>query len=319
MKIISTFLFARPYERDVLLAKFYSEYEYIDEFIGIECAYDLHGNPKDICLNSILEHDDFSPFKNKITVLSSETSLYPVNNPYSESNNLICEFNSRAYCWDYVKAKFSDNDWLLMEDADEMFDFSNPIRRDILLNYFNSYNEGIQIFNTRYWWDFDNLSVYEKYIPCHKVGALKERERPFDHRNRHCKMIKPDISCAFEYSHCFPREGNWIKVTTSAHDKYKWETMENAYKYNTWHKEPARGEALQYPLDFFETIELTEKNSPNFVLENIDKLKVNTVDINYAANRKGNFGLPHPHPLEQYDLLGGSRINKQYHYYRRSK
>lgn len=317
-KIISTFLYARKYEHQVLKAKLNCEYEIVDEFIGIESAFDLHGNPKPLCLNEVISHSDFDPFRDKLTILSCKKNLYP-SGPYDEQNNLLCEFNSRAYCWDYIKSKYNDDDWVLMQDADEMLDFSHSQRRQILMDYFNNYQEGIQIFNQRMWWDWDNIAIYQKFIPCHKIGALKERERPFDHRNRHCKMLNPDIVCAFEYSHCFDSPSNWVKVTTSAHDKYTEEVMNNAYRYNTWHKSPQRNEHLQYPLDFFETIELNESNSPKFVLDNIAKLKVNTIDPAYAENRVCYLNLPYPHPLEQHGLLNGNKIQRSYHYFRRNK
>ncbi len=105
---------------------------------------------------------------------------------------------------------------LLLQDADEMLDFSNPKRRDLLLNEFKSSRGSIQFFNTRFWWDFDNFSNYDKYIPCHQVGKL--RERGFQHRNRECKTINLPEICGFEYSHCFPKNGNWKKVNSASHD-----------------------------------------------------------------------------------------------------
>ena len=312
MKIVSTFLFARAYEVNVLLCKLHSEYEWVGEFIGIESKYDTHGNYKGLTLNKVLEGKEFEPFLDKITVLSNVESFY--SGDYDEQNNLLCEFNSRAYCWDYVKGKYSDNDWLLLEDADEMLDFSNPQRRDILLDIFKKESGSIQIPQQRMWWDFDNLSLYEKYEPCHQVGKLKEIEHPFHHRNKNCKTVHTPTFCAYEYSHCFSRDENWIKVTTSAHDKYQKSTMDSAYSLNTFHKEPNRGERLSYPHDFFETIELTQENSPKFVLDNIEKLRVSTIDPNYGENRKITFNC-HPHPCFQYNLLKGNKIKNDYFSY----
>lgn len=318
-KIISTFLFSEPSEKNLILCKFHSEYEIVEEFIGIESHYTTRGKYKGAFLNEVLQHEDFAPFRDKITVLTNENSFYPVGVEYSEQNNLLSEFCSRAYCWDYVSSKYDDSTWLTLCDADELLDFSHPKRRDILLDIFEKNDGGIDIPCIRYWWDFDNYSHYEKYTPCHTIGHLRSLEKPFHNRNWHTKRVTPEICVSYEYSHCMSAAGNWSKVNKAAHDKYTEEVMNNAYKYNTWHKEPARGERLNYPYDFFETIELNETNAPQFVLENLDKLKVNTIDPAYAENRFRDLGLSYPHPLEQCGLLGANRIRRSYHYYRRNK
>ena len=315
-KIISIFLFARSYERQVLLAKLHSEYEFVTEFIGIESSYDTHGNYKGVFLEEVLKGEEFKPFLDKITVLSNPDNFYPAGAAYDEQNNLLAEFNSRAYCWPYIQNKYQDDDWLLLEDCDELLDFSNPQRRDILLDIFKKESGSIQIKQDRFWWDFDNFSLYEKYEPCHQVGKLKEMDHPFHHRNRNCKTVHTPIICAFEYSHCFSQDENWIKVTTSAHDKYQESTMESAYLFNCFHREPRRSERLSYPLDFFETIELTPENSPKFVLDNIDRLRVDTIDPAYSMNRKISLNC-HPHPIMQHNLLRGNKIRDDRNYYKR--
>lgn len=316
-KIVSTSLVAREYEKDVLLCKLYSEYLCVDEFIFIESAYDTHGNFKGLVLEKILQQDQFKPFLDKITILSNEKSFYPTGAIYNEQNNLLCEFNSRAHCWQYIQQKYDDDTWVIAEDADEMLDFSDSHRRDILLKGFRENNKGIQWQNLRYFWDFDNLNLDpDKYIPCHKVGFLKELEHPFHHRNYFCTRMEPSLVCGVEYSHCFFTRDNWIKVNTSAHDKYQEETMERAYQYNTFHSEPQRGEKLRYPLDFFENVVLDESNSTKFVRDNLSSLRVNTVNPAYATNRVNLLGI-NPHPCEQSNKMRGCFISKNSHYYRK--
>ncbi len=315
MKIVSSFLYAREYESRVLLAKLHSEYEYISEFVAIESAYDTHGNWKGLCLEKVLQGEEFKPFLDKITVLSNENSFYP-DGPYDEQNNLLCEFTSRAYAWPYIKSKYENSDWILTEDADELIDMSNPKRRDILLDIFKKESGSIEIPQMRMWWDWDNWANYTKNEPCHQVGKLKETEHPFHHRNRNCKTIHTPIWTAFENSHCFSAPENWIKVTTSAHDKYQQSTMEAAYRLNVFHREVNRNEYLRYPVDFFETIDLDENNSTKFILDNIEKLKTNTINPNYAENRKIELNI-HPHPCLQHNLLRGNKIRDDRNYFKR--
>jgi hypothetical protein len=317
-KLVSTFIYYDKHEKNVLLCKFHSEYEMVDEFIGIESAYTLWGNYKGLSLESLLKDKEFKPFLDKITVLSSHESLYPQGVVHNEQNNLLCEFRLRGYCWDYIRNKYNDNDWIFLEDADEMLDFSNPKKRDILLDGFKKHTKGIQWQNLRWWWDFDNLNLNpDKYIPCHKIGQLKELERPFHNRNYFCTRLEPEIVCGVEFTYCFPRDGNWKKLTSGAHDKYREESLDKAYVYNMWHRESQRGESIQYPLDFFETMELTPENSTKFVMDNLERLKINAIDPNYAENRKTVFNC-NPHPCLQHNLLRGNKIRNDRNYYKRN-
>lgn len=316
MKIIDTFLFSQPHEKDVLLAKLHAEYEHVDEIIGLESDYDFRGNYKGLHLQKVLEDNAFKPFIDKISVISQLGSTLG-NRDKNEKNYFQAEFASRALCWDYVKSKYSDEDWLIMSDVDEMLDFSNPRRRDILLDGFKDSGPGIQWQNLKFWWDFDNLNLNpDKYIPCHKIGALKERENPFHHRNNHCKRLEPTLAVGIEYAYCFTREGNWNKVNTFAHDKYQEQTMNSAYLFNTWHKEASRGEYINNALDFFETIQLDETNATQFVLDNLNQLKVNTIDKDYSKNRVDLLGVP-PHPCRIHNLMRGFKIGKEYDYLRK--
>lgn len=311
-------MFSNVYESDVLLCKLHAEYEFVHEFIGIQSAYTTRSQYKGLFLEEVLKDEKFKPFLDKITALSSKESLYPKNVPYDEQNNLICEFESRKYCWKYIQNKYQDCDWVFLEDCDEMLCFDNPKKRDILLEGFKKHNKGIQWQNYKYWWDYNNLNLNpDKYIPCHTVGHLKELEKPFYNRNYFCTRMEPNLVCGVEFSHCFHRSGNWEKVSTAAHDNYQEKTMENAYLYNTWHCEELRGEKLRYPLDFFETIDLDENNSTKFVLDNLETLKVNTIDPNYAENRKIAFNC-HPHPIMAHNLLRGNKIRDDRNYYKRN-
>ena len=315
MKIVDSFLFSQPHERDLLLAKLHAEYEHVDEFIGLESAYDFRGNYKGLHLDEVLRHIDFDFFKDKIMVISRETSLFPEGMEKKETNYFLSEFASRALCWDYVKSKYADNDWLIMSDVDEMLDFSSPARRDILLEGFKDSSPGIQWQNLKFWYDFDNLNFNpDKYIPCHKVGALKERENPFHHRNNHCKRLEPSLVCGLEYAYCFPRDDNWKKLNTFAHDRYTTQALDFGLHANHWHKEPQRGEFLNHPTDFFETINLDESCSTTFVLDNLDQLKVNTVNPDYAEARQSMYNMEMPHPVLQHNLTRGYKINKKYFY-----
>lgn len=97
----------------------------------------------------------------------------------------------------------------------------------------------------------------------------------------------------FEYTCCFPAEDIWKKLNSFIHDGYKQEELANAIKANHWVKAAARGE---YPgqrgeEDWFETVELTEQNSPRYVRENLARLKTGIIPANYRETRRQLYGV----------------------------
>lgn len=318
MKIVDTFLYNNEYERDVLLAKLYAEYNFVNEIIGIESAYDFRGNHKGLSLKQLINKDTaFEPFCDKLTVIQNEKSPFDSGWEKIEKNYFKSEFISRGLAHQYLVEHYKDDDWVILSDVDEMLDFSNTDRRSILMDGFYNQNVDIQWQNLKFWWDFDNLNFNPyKYIPCHKLGFLKENG--YANRNDHCRKLEPALVCGLEYAYCFSEDGNWNKLNTFAHDKYKEETLDNALLLNVFHKEKLRGEQLEGPLDFFETIRLDNTNSTQYVLDNLDNLKVNTVNVEYGQERMSRFNI-YPHPCEQYNLLRGFKINRSYHYFRRSQ
>lgn len=318
-KIVDTFLYNAEYEKSVLLCKLHAEYDYVDELIALESAYDFRGNYKGLTLKELVWNDpDFDLFREKLIIVQSEDNLFEkLKCSHQERDYFKVEFDSRALAHSYLCTKYEDNDWVILSDVDEHLDFSSTDRRAILMEGFNNSTKSIQWQNYKFWWDFDNLNLDPlKYIPCHKLGFLKERG--YAHRNNDCQRLEPELVCGLEYAYCFPIEGNWNKVSTFAHDRYRLETLENALLFNTFHKESQRGEQLQSPYDFFETIEIDERNASRYVLDTLPFLKVNTVECNYGNNRISRFNI-YPHPAEQAGLLRGNRIRRDRHYYRRGK
>src|ERR1700723_3349892 len=320
MKIVDTILFAYEYEKEVLLAKFNLVADVVDKFLIIESEYTFRGQYKGFQLPLVLQDIRFNKFKEKIEHIKIEGNTFEkMKLSHTEKDYFKIEHFSRAACMDCLVANYDDNDRILITDADEAYDFADPIRRDILLKIFKENpDRGTQQHNIKMWFDFDNACLWpDKYLPSHPLKLLKNGSSTFYNKVSNCIITPTPILTCFEWAYAFKEKDNWSKVNSFAHDKYTEPSMEAAYLGNHWHRERARGEVLGRDLyDWFETIELTEENSPAYVRENLERLKVNTINLDYAAYRVQNYGVA-PHPALQYGFLGNNKIKKECNFYKR--
>jgi len=316
MKVISTFLFSEIHEQNVLWTKLSCESSGVDKWIAIESPYSFRGNPKPVNIKEILQEKRFEPFQDRINIITIQDNLFKENNlTHCEKDYFVVEKLSRAACM-WSLDNYPDDTRVLVGDVDELIDFSNEARKNEFFKICKEYDGSWQAKQMKFWWDYDNLSFYPKYMPVHTLGSLRAGKTSFAPRNDHCKTIPSENMLAFEYAYSFDLAGNFSKVSTFSHDRYNQECIEQAWLGNSWHKTQARNERLgDQAWDWFETIELNETNAPLFVLENLDKLKVNTVNPDYATYRVAN-GFP-PHPAMNMGFLMKNRIKKIYNYYKK--
>lgn len=316
MKVINTCLFSEVHEANVLEIKLQCESLCMEEWIFIQSPYDFRGQQKGTCLEELLKEDRFSPFKDRIHIITIEENLFDkVGKEYAEKGYFQVEHYSRMACADYILNKYSDDVRVSISDVDELIDFSDANRRDRFFEICRGTDKDIQLTQPKYWFNFNNFSAYPKYLPVRTIGSLRSNGWPY-FRNDHCESINEQW-LAFEYSYCYSAEGNMRKCETFSHDRYRMEHLERAFLLNTWHKRDH--EQLGQAWDFFEAIQLTEDNSPQYVLDNFDRLDTKTINPDYAEARVHHLGLHYPHPIERVSLLGNNKIDRRYHYLRRNK
>lgn len=319
MKIVDTFLISEEFEADLLYIKLINESEGVHTWVGIESNTTFRGESKPLCLENILKQDRFSPFKDRVHIISNIEPILDSSLPLVEKSFFTAEFKSRSLCFDYLKENFHNDDYIILSDVDESFDFSRPDRRDLLFKIFNENNAGIEIRNLKYWYQPNCLNFDPaKRIPAKPLGMFKESPNLFAHRNNHSKTIQTELILGFEYAYNFSLENNFRKCSTFAHDRYTINCIEQGLKGCHWHKCPERGERLGDQIwDWFELIELDERNSPSVILENFNQFNPCTVNENYATVRMIEYGMNYPHPIEQAGLLLGNRIKRDCHFMRK--
>lgn len=284
--IIDSFLLSEPHEKHLLFWKLNLEYNYVDEFIIQENAYDLKGKFKGLHAQSILEDAIFQPFLPKITVISQHNQIY--TNIIDENTNFIREKWQRGLCTEYIVKKYSNQDKVIISDVDEMFDFSNErLHRFELL-----FSKGYRWFSRRrYWYSVNNeCQLPNIRIPVITINDIKHNKnilgeiRHFnDERLSYYNYNNP---LAFEYSYVFY---NWEDIQrkhqTYAHnDLDATKDVKLGLTINAWIRSKKRNES-RTPYDFFELIELTEENSPQYIRDNLNMINTNIINPKYKENR----------------------------------
>lgn len=290
-QIIDTFLFSEQHESDLLYIKFINEQSRVNWWIIQENAYTTKGEWKGLFAEEVLKEERFAPFRDRVIVVKAQEQL---STNSEEHTNFQREGWQRTICLQVLHQIVKDpKDLILVSDVDESIDFSCDNRAKRFDEFKDSQNyDPFWISRTRYWYDYNNLcslqSIRIPVVPAayalHDISALPQ-SRHYHDENRTFKDWNNPI--AFEYSYVFKTEQDVIrKHQTYAHTLLDDpEDIRRALYLNAWIRSLRRGEKRSEH-DFFETVELTEKNSPKYVRDNLQSLRTGIVDPNYKENRK---------------------------------
>ena len=292
-KIVDSFLFSEPYEKELLLLKLQLEDSGIDEWLVLENSYTLQGERKGFHARKVLESDErFQPYLGKITIIEKEyeNKLLP-RHVMMDEFSFKAEHVQRDFGYEHFINKYSDEDWIMISDVDEMMDFTDNNRYNELISKMRSSNDGLlKVPTKRYWHDFDNeyrvlignAVCNKKYLLTHNKKLSQVR---FENRCVLRKGWKNVIQ--FEYSSCYHKDFMLRKFYTSTHTGLSPEDLEKALLYNHRPVSPAYINKVRKDKKFFfETVQLTKDNSPTIVRENLGQYKTNAVNKNYRESRK---------------------------------
>ncbi len=296
MKIVDSFLFSEIFEKELLLLKFVLEDSCVDEWILLENAYSFQGDFKGLQAKYLLNSDDrFKPYLHKVTIISEERATAVLSKDEVLDNEAFkIEYWQRDLAYNHFMSKYSDEDWIIICDVDESLDFSDVSRRTELLHRMKADKQGILHVSTkRYWYDFDNDYQPLYGIPMCSKTYLQATGKKLHHVriDYHADLkMKWNNIIGFEYSSCFNIEEIYRKLATNSHMAVKMDELKQALRCN--HRPISKARRMEIKNNrrfFFETVELTEANSPQYVRENIAWLKTYNVDLNYEDNRYNDY------------------------------
>lgn len=292
MKIVDTFLFSEPFEKEILFLKIMLGANLVDEWLLIENSYTFQGKFKGLFAQEIINEDPrFEPYRHRIKIISENYN--PDVRASSDSEAFNVEFWQRDLAENVIH-QLSENDYFFISDADECIDSTDAKRKNELLNAIQQHPYGIHhVSCLRYWYDFDNQYEILYGIPLVSVRYFKETGKPISQLRREnigpCKEKWNNIIC-FEYSHCISADNIVKKYSSFSHVGTTLEDIKEGLNNNCRVLSADRKHLLSYgPKYFFKTVQLNAYNSPAYVRSNLAALKTNTISINYLKNRKEHF------------------------------
>jgi hypothetical protein len=295
MRIIDTFLFSEPFEKEVLLVKFNSGGDRIHEWVLIENSYTHQGDYKGLYAAEMLASDDrFKPFLSRIKVISGDLVFKKLDydNKASDKQGISQEWQQRDLVKEYLLEKYAEGDYFLISDTDECLDLSSSDENyHLLISKIKENRNGVtQIPRRRYWYDFDNVWNESRSVPIVSLTYLKLNSTKSlgEIRVANFGPCKPwERWILFEYSFCFSRDLLLRKYQTFAHVGIYDEDIDIALKCN--HIPVIKGDRdtiSRNPKFWLTKVQLNESNSPAYVRANYSMLRTDIVDVSYITNRK---------------------------------
>jgi hypothetical protein len=240
-------------------------------------------------------------YRDRLTVIEGS-----YDNGFKETNDMA-ERRGRAWASEnflkdlpvsYILHKYRDNNvWVAAVDFDEMLDGRDDSRVDkIFSELINETVEPKFLTMVRYWYDYDNWSRGRGYtvLPIELIRSANSISRAYDdYLHEATPNPNPKDLVAFEYCQCCGLDQIMNKFRDGPFYYFTREDFEEAFRCNYWPKARSICEYPQSPQvspdNWFETIELSEENSPTYVVEHLAELKTHNIDPNYKENRKIRF------------------------------
>jgi hypothetical protein len=325
MKIIDSFMFSEPYEKELLLLKLEMENDVVDEWIIIEGSYSFQGEYKGHHINRIIAEDNrFLSFKDKIKVFEADDNfnhLYLMSPleyirryikmkipkyrqqlvALSEEASFFAEKNQREIAVDYVVENCKDNDYLILTDIDEMLDATRKKKKEAFLGVLNSSEPCFKIKRKIFIYDFDNLTYRKRYSPIINIASIKKlkiktwvaqyiRTRLIWEG---MKKIDIDEDLFYEFSYCFEKSKIIRKEKTYAHTGRGDVEIERALLCNHSFKNITmiNKDFINNKENWFEKIDANDDNLPHIIVDRFQQLRTNSVAVNYKEMRKKYYGI----------------------------
>jgi hypothetical protein len=297
MIIIDAFLFSEPSEREVLLTKFHLGSAVVTEWILLENSYTFRGEYKGLRAHEVLADPAFAPFRERVTVVSTEIKFPLVHSQDSNGDAItfVSQYAQRDSVMEYLDQKWAGRPdaWLLISDTDECLDGSTTNKRTSLLNWTRLGSDLLVLDRKRFWFDFDNVWPAQRFTPLVRISALRGWFGPGHSLGTiRGPLIRSWPSAGlrgllYEYSACYGLAAVRRKYDTVGHVGMQQPDLDRALACN--HRPQFRIKGQQVGLgrdDWLERVRLTERNSPDYVRENFERLRTRNIADNYVENRK---------------------------------
>jgi Glycosyltransferase family 17 len=300
MKIVDTFLFSEPHEKEILLIKLHLESPYTLEWIIVESEYTFQGEFKGLFARQIIDNDErFEPYRSRIHIISGRLKNPPLDYTRSDidTQGMNSERRQRSLAREYIINKYTDDTWVLLSDSDEIIDFTETANYELLVRHVQASKNGLVFVpRRRFWYDFDNLWNAIRSTPLVTVAQIRAAEGEMALgflRSDHIGYQQQwERTILFEYSFCYTYNQILRKFSTTPHGGMTQDEIAQSIRCN--HMPISKFRKMRLDLHsslWMEKVTLSPQNSPKYVREHLEQLRTNVVDANYRQNRRTDY--PH--------------------------
>ncbi|WP_028523696.1 hypothetical protein [Runella limosa] len=320
-KIIDTFLFSEPHEKEALLIKFILGGSFVTEWVIVENEYTFQGEYKGVFAQQVLDSDErFAPFRDRLHLISASLQHPPIDYTRKDidTQGMDSERRQRSLAQKYIVDKYGHepDTWVLLSDADEAIDFDSfPDNFSFLENKLSSANDGLlQIPRRRFWYDYDNLWNAVRATPIVTVQRLAQATGDMGMgllRSDYIgAVLEWERTLVFEYSYCYDLESILRKYRTFPHGGYSDAEIIQTTRCNHIPMSAFRNKVIDLHKDLWmEKVVLTPANSPRYVREHLTQIQTHVIDQNYVSNRKTDY--PHLYSISHRVSFGVKQLGKK--------
>ena len=308
MKVIDTFLYSDPCELPALEVKIASEScPDLLCWVVVENCYSFQGRYKGYTFESVAANSRILLI-HKHKIMYVKVSIAPSFSISTISHNArLAQLPSSAKVFRrceeeafrveysqrnavlpalrYIASRLNEKAAVLISDADELVDLSDPDKHHLIMKALAAVDGSLTVRRFKYQYDFDNTwpeSQTRLLCFCSLDDLVKERISPHQVRYQATNPYFPnDVMLAFEYSYCFSPSHILSKLSSFSHVRpfvHSDITRSLLLNMQIYAGKPSA------PL-LFETIVLTDHNSPSYVRKHLAMLKTHIVNPNYLQAR----------------------------------
>ena len=306
MKLVDTFMFSEAYETDALLIKLHCEGPVVHRWIIVENEYTFRGDHKGFSLAAILGSDPrFAPFLDRIMLIatsirqSDEVLAAATTDTERERVYFQIEWAQREAARTFITNNYGDDDFMMVSDLDEVIDATTDKKRNDLIRIITNYGEKIiSVPVIEYVYDYDCISAAINPLPIIPISMLKNGGLAIV-TLRGAKYSAPvvpfDLNLGIGYRNCFKYNSLKRKYGTYSHVMPIDEELDVSLSCNREIQTKVRSDhdSIFHPRStiWYDRISLTERDAPQYVLENLDSLRTGNIPDNYQENRARRY--PH--------------------------
>jgi hypothetical protein len=293
MRIVDTFLFSEPHEKEVVLIKLNLGAPYVAEWVLVENEYTHQADFKGLFAREMIDGDPrFDPFKDRIRIISGTHRFPEVDRTRSiDEQGLAADTTQRELARRYLLDTYDDDTWILLSDADEALEVSSDDNYDYLCRRIAKLGQPVvPLPRTRYWYDIDNLWLDRRATTIVRLGEIRGHDAPLGHYRQTWTMrpIRWPKTLVYEYSYCYRRTDIERKFRSFAHAVYSPDEIARSIACNHVPVSAIRERKpdLTAHTSWFKKVKINRRNTSEYVLRNQHLLRTNVVPANYEANRR---------------------------------